>query len=192
MSTQFSTKTAQGIVKILVLLVVVLGGTGLLIRPSQSAGASHVSEGVWALAVNTCAIYEADLRKYQFNIYKLSHQPELVGKITARCNVENLPIANGNGTAFLVTYLDQDGPGTAYRVLARLQQITNSGSAFTVATVDSNNFPASASFQTRSAIISHDFDFFNNAYYAEVIVFRKNTAQAPAAAIVRISTPTIF
>jgi hypothetical protein len=192
MSTQFSAKTAQGKLKILVLLAALLSGLVSLMTPSQPASASHLSEGVWAQAVNTCAVDEADLRKYAFNIYKLSHKPEIVGKITARCNVENLPIANGNGTAFLVTYLDPDGPGTAYRVLVRLQQITNSGSAFTVATVDSNNFPASASFQTRSAIISHDFDFFNNAYYAEVIVFRTNTAQAPAAAIVRISTPTIF
>jgi hypothetical protein len=188
MSTQFSATTAQGKLKILVLLAAVLSGLVSLMTPSQPASASHLSQGVWAQAVNTCAIDEADLRKYQFNIYKLSHRPEIVGKITARCNVENLPITpSGDATAFLVTYLDPDGPGKAYRVLVRLQQITNSGSAFTVATVDSNNFPASASFQTQSALISHDFEFYNNAYYVEVIVYRTNTAQAPAAAIVRIA-----
>ena len=188
MSTQFSTKTVQTLVKILLSLAVLLSGTGLLMRPSQMAHASHLSEGVWAHAVNACAIDEADLSKYAFNLYKLSHKPGIVGKITARCNIENLPITpSGDAPAFLVTYLDPDGPGTAYRVLARLQQITNSGSAFTVATVDSNEFPASTSFQTQSAIFSHDFDFYNNAYYVEVIVQRTNNAQAPAAAIVRIA-----
>ena len=188
MSTQFSTKTAQGKTKILVLIAVVLGIAGLLMTPTQTANASHQSEGVWTHAVNACAIDEADLGEFAFNVNRLNHKAGFVGPLTARCNVENLPITpSGDATALILTYRDQDGPGTAYRVIARLREINNSGAVVTLAIVDSNTGPASPSFQSQFATFSHDFDFNNNAYYVEVTVFRKDALQAPAATIVRIT-----
>jgi hypothetical protein len=191
MSIQFSTKTAQGIVKILVLLAVVLGGTGLLITPAQLARASHLSEGVWANSVNACAIDEADLREYAFNLNRLNLKIGIAGTITARCNVENLPINPPIGdTALQLIYRDQDGAGVAYRVVAKLQQISNTGSLVTLATVDSNSDTcpgASPSFQSCFKIFSQDLNFDNNAYFVEVTVFRNDAVQSPAAAIVRIT-----
>jgi hypothetical protein len=188
MFTQFSTKTAQSKMNILVLLAIVLGGTGLLVTPSQTASASHQSAGVWANAVTACAIDEADVSEYSVGRF-LAPKAGIVGSVTARCNVENLPVSSGN--ALQLIYRDPDGHGTAYRVVAKLQQLTNSGAVVTLATVDSNAGPASASFQSQTAGFGHDFNFIDNAYYVEVTVSRGKALQAPAAAIVRIIATVI-
>jgi hypothetical protein len=193
MSTQFSTKTAQVLVKILVLFAVVLGGTGLLVTPSHSASASHQSEGIWAHAVNACAIDEDDISEYMVGP-GLNLKAGIVGTITARCNVENLPIirASDNSNTLQLVYLDPDGPGTAYQVIAKLRRLSDSGKVFTLATVDSNTRVASPSFQSGLATFSHDFNFANNVYFVTVTVFQSDTPQVPVAAIVRITRTTIF
>ena len=177
----------QGKTKLLVLLAIILGGLVSLMTSSQPASASHLSEGVWAHAVNACAIDEANLSDYAVGL-GLNHKAGIVGRITARCNVENLPISPpGDAVGLLLTYRDQDGPGSASRVIARLMQLSNSGTVSLLATVDSNTGPASASFQSKFQTFSHDFDFNNNAYYVEVTVIRSNATQVPIAAIVRIT-----
>ncbi len=80
----------QGKTKLLVLLVVMLGGTGLLMTPSQPASASHLSEGVWAQAVNTCAIDEANVSQYEVGQF-LTHKAGIVGRLTVRCQVRICP-----------------------------------------------------------------------------------------------------
>jgi hypothetical protein len=191
MSTQFSKKTVQGKVKTLVLLAVMLGGVGSLLIPSQQASASHQSAGIWANAVNACAIDEADLNEYTFSPNRLTHKPGVVGPIVVRCNVENLPLTPpgfGDVNGLELVYRDPDGPGTASRVVARLQQLTNSGTVVTLATVDSNTGPTSPAFQSLHTLFphGHDFNFINNAYYVEVVVSRSNAQLVPAAAIVRL------
>jgi hypothetical protein len=185
MSTQFSTKTVRGTTKILILLAVVFSGTGLLVTPSQPASASHQSEGVWAHAVNACAIDEDDINEYMVGP-GLNLKAGIVGTITARCNVENLPVHGGE---LELVYLDPDGPGTAYQVIAKLRRLSNSGKVFTLATVDSNNANcpgASPAFQTCSKPFPADFNFYNSAYFVTVTVFRNDAAQTPVGAIVRI------
>jgi hypothetical protein len=173
--------------KRLLLLAVVLGGAGLLMALLRPASASHLSGGTWSHAVNACAIDEADVSRYMVGVSFLSHRGAITGTLTARCNVENLPVTPGGDVlALQLVYRDQDGAGTAYNVSARLLAITNSGAVATIATVNSNTGPASTSFQTLIRTFSHDFNFLSNAYYVEVTVFRNDTAQAPAAAIVRI------
>lgn len=183
MSIKFSKRTVQVTMKILLLLAVVLGGTGLLVTPSQTASASNQSEGVWAHAVNACAMNEADLNEYAVGQF-LTLQKGIVGKLVAYCSVENLPILGGDELELI--YRDPDGRRMGSRVIAKLQQLTNSGEVITLATVDSNAGPASPSFQARSKTFSHNFDFVNNAYYVEVIVSRSDVKLVPAAAIVRI------
>jgi hypothetical protein len=173
--------------KILVLLAILVGGLVSLMTSSQPASASHLSEGVWAHAVNACAIDEANLSDYAVGL-GLSHKAGIVGRLTARCNVENLPISPpGDAIGLLLTYRDQDGPGSASRVIARLMQLSNSGTVSLLATVDSNTGPASASLQSKFQTFSHDFDFNNNAYYVEVTIIRRDNTQVPIAAIVRIT-----
>lgn len=173
--------------KILVLLAILVGGLVSLMTSSQPASASHLSEGVWAHAVNACAIDEANLSDYAVGL-GLSHKAGIVGRLTARCNVENLPInPPGDAIGLLLTYRDQDGPGSASRVIARLMQLSNSGTVSLLATVDSNTGPASASLQSKFQTFSHDFDFNNNAYYVEVTIIRRDNTQVPIAAIVRIT-----
>lgn len=188
MFTQFSTKTAQSKMNILVLLAIVLGGTGLLVTPSQTANASHESEGIWANAVAGCAIDEADVNEYSVSRF-LAPKAGIAGSVTARCNVENLPLNSGNTLELI--YRDPDGSGKANKVIAKLQQLTNSGAVVTLATVDSNTGSASISFQSLTAGFGHHFNFNDNAYYVEVTVTRKSGIQAPAAAIVRIITTVI-
>ena len=194
MSTQLSTKIVQSKTKVLVLLAAVLIGTGLLTTLSQPASASHFSEGIWANAVNACAIDEVDVRQYAVGRNYLGLRDGVVGTVTARCNVENLPVESPSATLQLV-YRDLDGPGTAYRVIAKLQRLSNDpGGVQTLATVDSNsiNCPAfSPTFQSCFAGFSHDFDFDRNAYYVEVSVVRNDTAQFPVASIVRITREQI-
>lgn len=188
MSTQSFIKTVQGKTYILVMLAILFGGTGLLVTPSQPARASHLSEGIWARSVNTCAIDESDLGDYAVG-KGLNHKTG-IGKVAARCNVENLPIHPPfDAPALQLIYQDPDGPGTAYQVIAQLVRITNSGKTFVLATVDSNqcNNPPSTAVQSCFAMFSHDFDFSGNAYWVSVTVFRNDTAQTPAAAIVRIT-----
>jgi hypothetical protein len=190
MSTQFSKTTVQGKMKLLVMLAVILGGVGSLLVPSQPVSASHQSVGIWANAVTGCAIDDADLSEYLVGRF-LSQKPGKIKAIVARCNVENLPLnppGFGNPNVLELVYLDPDGPGTAYRVIARLQQLTNSGTVITLATVDSNTGPASPAFQSQHRLFpaGHDFNFINNAYYVEVTVFRSNAQLVPAAAIVRL------
>jgi hypothetical protein len=176
---------------ILVLLVVLFGGAGLLTAPSQPARASHLTEGIWANAVNACAIDEVDLGEYAFGPRGLNHKAGIVGPIVARCNVENLPIHPPFDAPVLhLIYRDQDGAGAGSRVVAKLMMLTNSGAIATIATVDSNSIPCPAgspSFQSCSAQFSHDFNFDSNAYYVEVTVIRRDTSQVPIAAIVRIT-----
>ena len=168
-------------------LAVVLGGAGLLMTLLRPASASHLSQGTWAHAVNACAIDEANVGQYQVGVSFLSHEATATGPLIARCNVENLPIDPGDVLGLELVYRDQDGPGTAYSVSARLLATTNSGSVVQIAVVNSNTGPVSTSFQrSQIATFSHDLNFANNAYYVEIIVSRNNTAQAPAAAIVRI------
>ena len=177
----------QGKTKIMALLAIILGGLVSLMTSSQPASASHLSEGVWAHAVNACAIDEANLSDYAVGL-GLNHKAGIVGRLTARCNVENLPISPpGDAIGLLLTYRDQDGPGSASRVIARLMQLSNSGTLSLLATVDSNTGPASASLQSKFQTFSHDFDFNNNAYYVEVTVIRRDNTQVPIAAIVRIT-----
>jgi hypothetical protein len=177
----------QGKTKIMALLAIILGGLVSLMTSSQPASASHLSDGVWAHAVNACAIDEANLSDYAVGL-GLNHKAGIVGRLTARCNVENLPISPpGDAIGLLLTYRDQDGPGSASRVIARLMQLSNSGTLSLLATVDSNTGPASASLQSKFQTFSHDFDFNNNAYYVEVTVIRRDNTQVPIAAIVRIT-----
>lgn len=178
----------QSKAKWLGLLAIVLASAGLLTVVLRSANASHFSVGTWAHAVNACTIDESDASEYAVGNNSLSHRSGIAGTITARCNVENLPVSpSGDVTALSMVYRDPDGSGTAYRAIARLRAISNTGSVVTIATVDSNTGPASASFQNRASTFSgHDFHFITNAYYVEVTVSRSNTLQAPAAAIVRI------
>ena len=177
----------QGKTKLLVLLAIILGGLVSLMTSSQPASASHLSEGVWAHAVNACAIDEANLSDYAVGL-GLNHKAGIVGRLTARCNVENLPISPpGDAIGLLLTYRDQDGPGSASRVIARLIQLSNTGTLSLLATVDSNTGPASASLQSKFQTFSHDFDFNNNAYYVEVTIIRRDNTQVPIAAIVRIT-----
>ena len=188
MSTQLIKQSAQRKLKILVLLAVMLGGVGSLLIPSHRASASHQSVGIWANTVNGCAIDEANVGQYEVGKF-LSHKAGIKTKIVARCNVENLPLTppgfnNVNGLELV--YRDPDGPGTAYSVVAKLKQLTNSGAVVTLATVDSNAGPASPSFQSRFELLSHDFDFDKNAYFVEVTVIRSNDQQVPAALIVRL------
>ena len=177
----------QGKTKILILLAILVGGLVSLMTSSQPASASHLSEGVWAHAVNACAIDEANLSDYAVGL-GLNHKAGIVGRLTARCNVENLPISPpGDAIGLLLTYRDQDGPGSASRVIARLIQLSNTGTLSLLATVDSNTGPASASLQSKFQTFSHDFDFNNNAYYVEVTIIRRDNTQVPIAAIVRIT-----
>lgn len=177
----------QGKAKVFLLLAVILGSVALLVLMLRPAGASHTSGGVWAHAANACAIDEADVGEYAVGSASLFHKGTITGAITARCNVENLPVTPGGDTlALQLVYRDHDGSGGASRVIARLWQINNSGASSQLAVVDSNLFPASPSFQSQiSNFLSVDFDFNNNAYYVEVTVVR-NGAAVPAAAIVRL------
>jgi hypothetical protein len=186
MSTQVSKISAQSKMKILVLLAVMLWAVGSLLIPSRPAGASHLSEGVWAHAVNACAIDEADLREYRFDPNSMLHRAGVIGTIVARCNVENLPIVPGNQYRLELIYRDPDGMGNQYRVVARLIRIDNAGAVAQLALVNSNIAAGGMAFQSLQAPFATDFNFIENAYYVEVSVFRDNVEQVPAAAIVRI------
>jgi len=186
MSTQVSKISAQSKMKMLVLLAVMLWGVGSLLIPSQPAGASHLSEGVWAHAVNACAVDEADLAEYRFDPNSMLHRGAVVGPIVARCNVENLPITDSPAAGYdlELIYVDPDGPVVTTKVVAKLYKINNTGGVSVLAVVNSNAGPAAAGFQSLKTMFVHDFDFVKRAYYVEVSLSRGH--QAPAAAIVRI------
>jgi len=160
---------------------------GPLTALAPPASASHQSAGIWSHAANACTVDEVDVAEYAVDLRALSHRPGVVGTVTARCNVENLPLVLGGDTPALeLVYRDPDGPGTAYSVFARLRAVARNGSVLTIATASSNTAAASTSYRSVFQPFSHDFNFRNNAYYVEITVFRSNLSQAPAAALVRL------
>ncbi len=76
-----------------------------------------------------------------------------------------------------------------YTVRVELVQVNNitGGLTSVLATFVSEEFPKDANnFQTQSISFVHTFDFYSNAYFVEISIFRKDPLGSPAVAIVRL------
>jgi hypothetical protein len=112
--------------------------------------------------------------------------PERV-TVTLRYNVvgvDGLSFTEG----FLFTFRFKDN-GAGARVVLSLRKVDiKTGITETIGTLDSNDYPPSASFQTQSEFSTNTvFDFTNNAYYVEAELRKRTPGSFPALMAITIS-----
>lgn len=173
--------------RLIITIAVAISVLALWGLPLRLTNASHLSEGIWANSLVGCPVDEVDTELVNYTATGIAFKSGLTGDILGRCNVENLPIVQGEADFLTVSYKDPDGSGTTCQVVGKLQRVSNSGSLSTVATFDSNSFPASSEVLTNSVSFDHDFNFVENAYYVSGRVTRTDSTVDCFANIVRLS-----
>jgi len=119
----------------------------------------------------------------------VSPNATLPAQVTIRYNVVAVSdLVKNPDTGFNFTARFRDN-GPQARVILRLRSV-NIGTGFVqlIQTLDSNNYPPSASFQTRTVFFcsGNDFDFTQSAYFVEAELLRNTGAAQPALAAISI------
>ena len=110
------------------------------------------------------------------------------GQLDMRYNVVAIPgLEGGEGPYMNVRFRDT---GTYSRVIVKLQEYNiYTGITQTRMTLDSNNYVASGSYQTKSVSScswSWSYDFNNNVYYIESSIIKTNSTANPGLAGVQL------
>lgn len=133
---------------------------------------------------STGLIDEADLSIYQVsgpNIFLKKSAP-LPANLDVRYNI---PAVNGIGLSdtqqMRIRYKDNGGYS---RVIVRLKETAiSSGNTYTRMSFDSNSYPSSSSYQTRTIEVPYwvwwGFDFVNNIYYLEASINKTSSSGDP-------------
>jgi len=108
---------------------------------------------------------------------------------TIRYNVTAVFDTSYNFTPYLqMRFLDSGTTTQVYAVLRAYN--TTTGVSRTLATLDSNSFPASAAYQTQTACSPNNQwinDFVNEVYYVDVTLSRTSTTGSAAVAALRVN-----
>lgn len=156
---------------------------------------------VWTGIGSTFVPDEVSAKRYDAIDAQFRHKGSNINFVIGRCNVTN-PMDDGSNPdpeLFLLEVVYMAPPGVyffgrpplqldKYTVRVKLVQVSNVSGGLTsvVATFASEGFPKDANFQTQSVSFVHTFDFYSNAYFVEISIFRKDTLGSPAVAIVRL------
>jgi hypothetical protein len=164
----------------------------LLLHGSLSpASAQDSSFFPWTAVGSTGVTDSTDIGNVLFttSIASISPNANLPVTATLRYNVVAVSgvVTGGDGILFAATFRD-NGPGA--RVTLRLRRVSlATGLAETIATLDSNQYPPSGSFQVRGTpLCGQHLNFFSSAYYVEVDIRKTTLQSAPALAGIMITS----
>lgn len=104
--------------------------------------------------------------------------------LNLRYNVVSLPGFSGPGQYVLRSRFRDNGPGA--NVKLELRRYQTNGINSVVATFDSDDHPASPSYQTQAECIGVDWDFNAAAYYIEATLHKSSSAGTPALGMVQL------
>jgi hypothetical protein len=132
---------------------------------------------------------EADLGIATFNqgIASISAGAAVGSSLDIRYNVVAVDgVFGGDGFALTTRFRDA---GVSERVILRLKRYSLvNGATSTLLTLDSNAYPASAAFQTRSVgACGVGFDFANNGYFVEAQLIRSGAGGVPQLGVMKVS-----
>jgi hypothetical protein len=132
---------------------------------------------------------DADLEQFTTNLNAVGIRSAISSaQVLVRYNITAVDgLLQGSAKQLSMRYTDN---GDNARVVARVRSINvNTGSGVTLAELDSDDFPSSASAQTQTLSFNCDdpaLDFSTNAYYVEVTLIKTATSGAPALRALRI------
>jgi hypothetical protein len=155
---------------------------GLVLTAALVTPAGALAQNApWTSAGSAGTVDEADTGIVVFNqgIATLSAAAAVGATLDIRYNVVAVDgVFGGDGIALTARFRDA---GASERVILRLKRYSLvNGVTQTVLTLDSNAYPAAASFQTRSVgACDVGLDFFNNVYFVEAQLIRSGAGGAP-------------
>ena len=152
----------------------------------------YAANGEWTTVASACVTDERSEGLYSLEQARFEFLAGQTGQIISRCNITDphdlFNAASPPWNTMDVTYDDPNGfnglaASSRVRVqLRRVHEVT--GASATLETFDSNLFPGGQ--QLRSHPFSHDFDFYNYAYYLTIMVDRDNIQMVPRIQRVRL------
>jgi hypothetical protein len=142
----------------------------------------------WTSVGSAGTVDEADasLVSYNQGIATIAAGAAVGTSVDIRYNVVAVDgVFGGEGIALVARFRDA---GATERVILRLKRYSLvNGATQTLLTLDSNVYPASAAFQTRSVgTCSADFDFANNGYFVEAQLIRTGAGGLPQLGLQKI------
>jgi hypothetical protein len=166
-------------------LILVLG----LVIGSSSMASAQVDP--WTAVGTTGTVDEEDLSIVDMvgtATVQVKSTAPLPSTVDIRYNIVAVEgvFSPSEGISMQVRFRDN---GTGGRVVARLRQISfSTGAITTLLVLDSDTFPASNGFQTRSVSTcgGNVFNFLNNAYYIDLTITKFNTTGAPALQLLQV------
>jgi hypothetical protein len=142
----------------------------------------------WTSVGSAGTVDEADLSLVSFNqgIATVAAGAAVGSTVDIRYNVVAVDgIFGGEGIALTARFRDA---GVAERVILRLKRYSfATGTTTTILTLDSNVYPGTAAFQTRTVgTCTVDFDFFNNGYFVDAQLIRTGAGGLPQLGLQKI------
>ena len=160
---------------------------GVIIGSVSVAAAQN--EHPWTSVGSAGTVDEADLKLFITSAAQAAilADAELPATVLIRYNVVATEDAPARWPLMTVRFRDN---GTDARVVTTLRGVSfTTGAIFTVATLDSNNYPPSTDFQTQSVFDCESFapvNFIDNAYYIETNLTKTSATATPAIQLLKV------
>jgi len=138
----------------------------------------------WTHTGATIIVDEDSLKKFEAGFPSIYFKGTNIGDVRGRANIVN-PKDDGSSPGWNrleITYKDQDGSGTTYRVLIKIFRVDKITGVYygPLVTFDSNSYASPVpSVQYYSLPFTLTFDFSANAYWIMITLTRSSTANNP-------------
>jgi len=170
-------KSLCGLAMLLVALAATSQAQVVLGQPWTSIGAVGMVDDGEVTFTGPLAYLESDSAVLRYNVVSVEGLFENAGALPTR--------------TFLRARFRDNGDNNRVVVRLRSQRLTgaNAGDIATLMTIDSNDYPGSSSFQTRSIWCdggAFEFDFANHAYFVEVTMTRTGLPVTAGLAAIQI------
>lgn len=158
----------------------------LAIAAILAVGAAQAQSNPWTTVGSAGVVDDADTGIVDFvaGEARMRSDAAVGSMLNLRYNVVSLPGFSGPGQYVIRSRFRDNGTGANVRLDLRRYQ--NNGINSLLATFDSNNYGASASYQTQADCMLVDWDFSTSAYYIEATLHKSAAGGTPALALIQL------
>lgn len=158
----------------------------LAIAAILAAGAAQAQSNPWTSVGSAGVVDDADTGIVDFVAGEARMRSTAVvgSMLNLRYNVVSLPGFSGPGQYVMRTRFRDNGTGANVRLDLRRYQTNGINSV--QATFDSDNHPASPSYQTQGECVIVDWDFNTAVYYIEATLHKSTAAGTPALGLIQL------
>ncbi|HSI59223.1 MAG TPA: hypothetical protein VLA16_16800 [Ideonella sp.] len=158
----------------------------LAVAAILAAGAAQAQSNPWTSVGSAGVVDDADTGIVDFVAGEARMRSTAVvgAMLNLRYNVVSLPGFSGPGQYVMRTRFRDNGAGANVRLDLRRYQTNGLNSV--QATFDSDDYPASAIYQTQGECVLVDWDFDTSAYYIEATLHKGAAAGTPALGLIQL------